>query len=75
MLDGRKVGNGCEACYDRNVAYFTKRGLNRFNVLHELYHHIAEVFKLDMSERIEEKEANRFAEENLKEYKKKSRRS
>jgi hypothetical protein len=60
ILDGRKVGNGDEACYDRNVAYFTKRGLNRSNVLHELYHHLACVNGWEMSERKEEMEANRY---------------
>lgn len=61
ILDGRRVGNGDEACYDRYVACFTKRGVNRFNVLHELYHHIAHIHDLEMSESREEREANRFA--------------
>jgi hypothetical protein len=58
--NGRKVGNGDVACYFENTAYFTKRGLKKQNVLHELYHHLVENKKLDMSERKEEREANRF---------------
>jgi hypothetical protein len=60
VLNGRKVGNGGEACYDKNVSYFTKRGLNKSNVLHELYHHLAYVNEWGMSERKEEMEANRY---------------
>lgn len=47
--------------YDNCAAYFTKRGLNKRNVLHELYHHIVEVKGLDMPSRKEESEANRYA--------------
>lgn len=61
VLNGRKVGNGDEACYDNCVAYFTKRGLNKSNVLHELYHHIAYVNEWNLSERREEIEANEYA--------------
>jgi hypothetical protein len=60
-LDSRRVENGDEACYDRNVAYFAKRGLNKSNVLHELYHHLAYVSEWDLSERREESEAHRYA--------------
>jgi hypothetical protein len=63
MLNGRKVGNGNIACYFRNSAFFTKRGLNKFNVLHELYHHIAYINEWDMSEREEERTANEYARE------------
>jgi hypothetical protein len=38
ILDGRKVGNGDIAVYFENKAYFTKRGLNKRTILHELYH-------------------------------------
>jgi hypothetical protein len=58
VLNGRKVGNGDEACYDNCVAYFTKRGLNKSNVLHELYHHLAYVKNWEMPLRKEEREAN-----------------
>ena len=61
VLDGRRVGNGDEACYENYIAYFTKRGLKKRNVLHELYHHIVEVNGLEMSEAKEEREANRYA--------------
>jgi len=43
VLDSRRVGNGDMACYEDNKAFFTKRGLNKRYVLHELYHHIAYV--------------------------------
>jgi hypothetical protein len=61
VLDGRRVGNGDEACYENHVAYFTKKGLKKRNVLHELYHHIVEVRGLNMKERVEERQANRYA--------------
>jgi hypothetical protein len=60
VLDGRRVGNGDIACYDSGKACFTKRGLNKRTVLHELYHHIVEVNGLDMPSRKEESEANRY---------------
>jgi len=66
VLDGRKVGNGDDACYDERVAYFTKRGLNKFNIVHELYHHLVYAKDLDMAIRKEEKEADQFARKILK---------
>jgi hypothetical protein len=60
-LDNRKVGNGSIAVYCWNKAYFTRRGLNKRTILHELYHHLVCVNKLEMSERQEEKDANSFA--------------
>ena len=63
VLDGRKVENGYEASYDRNVACFKKRGLNKANVLHEFFHHIAYLQGLEMTEPREEREANRFTRE------------
>jgi hypothetical protein len=66
VLDGRRVGNGDEACYDNCKAYFTKRGLNKSNVLHELYHHLAYVDEWEMSERREEMEADRYARKVLR---------
>jgi len=63
VLNGRKVGNGYEACYYKNVAYFKKRGLNKTHVLHEFLHHIVYVQKLEMSESKEERIANLFAKE------------
>jgi hypothetical protein len=66
VLNGRKVGNGDRACYFENKAYFTKRGLKRRTVLHELYHHLAYSKGMEKPERIEEKEANSYAKEFLK---------
>ena len=68
ILNGRRVGNGDEASYraDHYVAYFTKRGLDKFNVLHEFYHHLVYINEWDMSEGKEEREANRYAKKVLK---------
>jgi hypothetical protein len=66
VLNGRKVGNGDSACYFENKAYFTKRGLNKRTVLHELYHHLANTKGLELSEKMEEKNANRYTSEFLK---------
>lgn len=48
VLDGRRVGNGDDACYFENKAYFTKRGLTRRNVLHEFYHHLVDTECLEL---------------------------
>jgi hypothetical protein len=61
ILNGRKVGNGDRACYFKNKAYFTKRGLKKRTVLHELYHHLVKMKGLELPERIEEKQANNYA--------------
>jgi len=61
IVDGRRVMKACEADYFEGTACFTRKGLNKRNVLHELYHHIVENNGLEMSEKIEEMEANRFA--------------
>ena len=66
VVDGRKVGNGDEACYDRNVAYFTKRGVKKSNILHEFYHHLVDARGLDLPRRLEEKHANRYVREFLR---------
>lgn len=60
VVDGRKVGNNDDACYYDSVAYFKKRRLNKRNVLHEFYHHLAYVFDLDLPDSREEREANRY---------------
>ena len=60
-LNGRKVGNRWVASYFQNRAYFSKRGLTRRTVLHELYHHLVYVNGLDISKRTEERDADRFA--------------
>jgi len=59
-LDGRKVGNGNIAIYFQNRAYFSKRGLKKRTVLHELYHHLAYVNGLDVSKNKAERDANRY---------------
>ncbi len=61
VVDGRKVGNSDDACYYDYVAYFQKRKLNKRNVLHEFYHHLAYVYDLDLSDSREEREANRYS--------------
>lgn len=66
VLNGRKVGNGEEACYDKNVAYFTRRGLTKRTILHELCQNLAYVNEWEMSERREETEANEYARKILK---------
>ena len=62
VVDGRKVGNSDEASYDYDsyTAYFKKRTIGKRLVLHEFYHHLAYVEDWDMSERREEREADRF---------------
>ena len=60
VVDGRRVGNNDEACYYDYVAYFKKKGLNRGNVLHEFFHHLAFVYDLGYSDSREEREANRY---------------
>jgi hypothetical protein len=40
--------------------------LEKRTVLHEMYHHIIEVYEIDLSSRVEEKEADNYAREFLK---------
>ena len=65
ILDGRRVGNGDIAVCFQNRAYFTKRGLNKRTVLHELYHHLVYVNGLKMLKGIEERAANSYTREFL----------
>jgi hypothetical protein len=67
VLNGHRVGRGDEACYYRNSAFFTKRGLNKRNVLHELYHHLVYVNGFDMTKTKEERAANSYARDFLRE--------
>jgi len=60
-LDGRKVGNGNIAIYFQNRAYFSKRGLTKRTVLHELYHHLVYVNGLEMPKSKEERDANSYS--------------
>jgi len=56
ILNGRKVTKGYPCDYFEGIACFTKKGLNKRNVLHELYHHIANNKELEISESKEERE-------------------
>jgi hypothetical protein len=49
------------AVYFQNKAYFTKRGLNKRTVLHELNHHILYVNGVEVHMRTEEKAARSFS--------------
>lgn len=60
VLNGRKVGNGDIAAYFKSKAYFTKKGLNKRTILHELYHHLIYVNGLEMSNRKEERAADSY---------------
>jgi hypothetical protein len=51
--------------YFQNRAYFSKRGLKKRTVLHELHHHLVYVNGLEMSKTKEEKDANRYARDFL----------
>ena len=66
IVDGRRVMRACECDYFEGIACFTKKGLNKENVLHELCHHVVENKGLDMTEKKEEREANRFVREVMK---------
>jgi hypothetical protein len=61
ILDGKRVGKGCSGYYLKNRAYFTKRGLTKRIILHELYHHLIDTKGLEVPTREEEKEANMYA--------------
>jgi hypothetical protein len=65
ILNGRRVGNGDIAVYFQNRAYFTKRGLTKRTVLHELYHHLVYVNDLEVAERTEERAANSYVRDFL----------
>jgi hypothetical protein len=66
ILNGRRVGNGDRACYFQNKAYFSKKGLNKRTVLHELYHHLVDAKGMQLHVRTEERNANDFAKYLLK---------
>ena len=66
VLDGKRTGKTCVAFYENNKAIFRKSSLNKQNITHEFFHHLANCKKLNMTEREEEKEANAFAREFLK---------
>jgi hypothetical protein len=66
VLDGRRTGNGDLASYHKNKAYFSRKGLNKSNLLHEFYHFLLEKKNIEMPARTEEKEANDYAKGFLK---------
>ena len=66
VLDGRRVGNGDLACYHRNKAYFSRKGLNESNLLHEFCHFLLEKKSFEMPVGTEEREANNYAREFLR---------
>ena len=66
VMDGRRVMKGYPCDYFEDIACFTKKGLNRKNVLHELYHHVIKNKELEIPEKREEREACRFVREVLK---------
>jgi hypothetical protein len=68
ILDGKRVGKGCSGYYLKNRAYFTKGGLIKRIVLHELYHHLVSSKKLEMPEDMEEKAANSYAKNFLNQH-------
>jgi hypothetical protein len=65
ILNGRKVANGDIAIYFQNRAYFTRRGLTKRTILHELYHHLVYVIGMEMPNTKEERAANSFARDFL----------
>jgi hypothetical protein len=65
ILDGKRVGRGFSGYYLKNRAYFTKRGLTKRTILHELYHHVAYVNGLNMTDTAEERAANAYARDFL----------
>jgi len=69
ILDEKRVGKGYVGYYLKNRAYFTKRGLNKRIALHELYHHLVDAKGLELSEIIEERNANNYAREFLRKSK------
>jgi len=66
VVDGRRVMRACEADYFEGIACFTKKGLNKRNVLHELYHHIVEAEGIEMPKMKEERMASVFVREVMK---------
>ena len=61
VFNGRKVCKDYVAYYLSNKAIFTRTGLEKRTVLHEMYHHLIEVNELDLLSEVEEKEADNYA--------------
>jgi hypothetical protein len=73
IVDGRRVMRTKThktylAHYCRNKAYFTRRGMNKRNVLHELYHHLVDIKGIEMPRWKEERMANLFVREVMKKF-------
>jgi hypothetical protein len=68
ILDGKRVGNGDMACYFRNKAYFTKKGLNRRTVLHELYHHLVDAKGWKLPNTVEERQAYGYSRDFVRKF-------
>jgi hypothetical protein len=66
ILNGRKVGNGFIAQYFENKATFTKMGLKKRVVLHELYHHLVKEKGVELADRLEERQAISYASQFLR---------
>lgn len=69
VLDGRRVPKRNCGLYFKNRAYFTREGLKKRIVLHELYHHLVNVKGYELQGRIEEKEANSYSGDFLRKSK------
>jgi hypothetical protein len=65
VLNGKRV-KSYSAIYENNKSYFRKNGLTKRIVLHELYHHIVDCYKLEMTATEEERNANYFARSVIK---------
>lgn len=65
ILDGRRVPKRYCGLYFKNRAYFTREGLKRRVVLHELYHHLVDAKGHELRNTIEEMEANSYAQKFL----------
>jgi hypothetical protein len=66
FLNSKKVKKDCVGTYFQNRAYFTKEGLDKRKVLHELYHHLIESNNFELPLKTEEKKANNFAKQFLR---------
>lgn len=60
-----RKGNGDIAVHFQYRAYFTKRGLTKRTILHELYHHLVYVDGFGTPMTREERAANSYAKEFL----------
>jgi hypothetical protein len=66
VLDDKKVGKGNDAIYLKNKAYFSRKGLNKRIVLHEFYHHLVFAKGLELSNAIEEQNAQAYPRDFLR---------